>query len=72
MSMPISRRRFNDNPEKAPSKRIEALRIEALRAGYRKVVMGTLISKAIGIECMRERCPHFNQWLARMENLADA
>jgi hypothetical protein len=55
---------INDDPTKAPSKRLEAL-----KAGYRKVVMGKTISEAIGIQTMREKCIHFNDWLTKLENL---
>ena len=57
---------INDDPIKAPSKRIEQL-----RPGYRKVVMGKTISDAIGIPSIREKCPHFDQWLTRLETLRD-
>ncbi|GAB6147257.1 DUF4276 family protein [Desulfocicer niacini] len=45
---------INDDPEKAPSKRLEKL-----NAGYRKVAMGKIISEAIGIQTIRKQCPHF-------------
>lgn len=56
---------INDDPEKAPSKRLEYL-----KTGYRKVVMGKVISEAVGIEKIREKCHHFNNWLDKLENLS--
>lgn len=56
---------INDEPSNAPGKRIEAL-----STGYRKVVMGKSISQAIGIKNIRLRCPNFNKWVTRLEQLA--
>ena len=55
---------INDDPINAPSKRL----IE-LKEDYRKVAMGKTISEFIGIEGIRSKCPHFNKWLERIENL---
>ena len=55
---------INDNPDGAPSKRLEALKI-----GYRKSVMGPVILNTIGIPKIREKCPHFDEWLKKLENL---
>lgn len=52
---------INDDPAKAPSKRLEAIK------GYRKVAMGKTVSDAIGIEGIRRQCPHFNNWLTKLE-----
>jgi len=56
---------INSNPKSAPSKQILAL-----YPAYRKVVMGSTIAASIGIERMREVCPHFHQWLTHMETLS--
>lgn len=57
----------NDGRETAPSKRI-------IRAfpGYERVksIDGPRIVASIGIERLRERCPHFGSWITRLENLA--
>jgi len=45
---------INNAPDTAPSKRI----LSAYPA-YRKVVDGTLAAKAVGIDRMRQECPHF-------------
>ncbi|MEI6208570.1 MAG: DUF4276 family protein [Desulfuromonadales bacterium] len=53
---------INDSPQTAPSKRISAL-----LANYDKPLMGTLAALEIGIDTIRKECPHFNQWLTRLE-----
>lgn len=55
---------INDDPAKAPGKRLESL-----KSGYRKVAMGKTISEEIGIQVIRRECPHFNDWLAKLELL---
>jgi hypothetical protein len=55
---------INDNPANAPGKRLESL-----KKGYRKVAMGKTVSEAIGIERIRRQCPHFNNWLIKLEQL---
>ncbi|GAB6147370.1 DUF4276 family protein [Desulfocicer niacini] len=57
---------INEDPEKAPSKRLEKL-----KTGYRKVAMGKIISEAIGIQTIRNQCPHFNAWLTTLEELKE-
>lgn len=56
---------INDNPNTAPSKRV----LGAYPA-YRKVLDGTLAAKAVGIDRMRQECPHFRAWLEQLEALA--
>ena len=55
---------INDDPGKTPAKRLEAL-----KNGYRKVAMGKTVSEAIGIQAIRRQCPHFNNWLTKLEYL---
>ncbi|MFZ2630351.1 MAG: DUF4276 family protein [Desulfosalsimonadaceae bacterium] len=55
---------INDDPNNAPSKRIQAL-----KNGYRKVAMGKAVSEAIGIQTIRRQCPNFNKWLTKLEQL---
>lgn len=55
---------INDDPVKSPSKRLETLNSQ-----YRKVVMGKVITEAIGIQCIRKQCSHFNDWLTKLEEL---
>lgn len=56
---------INDNPITAPSKRIMAL-----MPHYKKPLHGPLIAKDIGLDAMRQACPHFNAWLQRLDQLA--
>lgn len=56
---------INDGPNSAPSKRLEKL----IRGSYPKVAMAKTISAAIGIQAIREKCPHFNAWLTKLEQL---
>lgn len=53
----------NDGPDTAPSKRI-------LRAHptYRKVVDGPDAIELLGLDALREVCPHFHAWLRRLES----
>jgi hypothetical protein len=55
---------INDDPKKAPSKRLEKLKND-----YLKVTMGKIISETIGIKKIRKKCPHFDLWLKKLENL---
>jgi len=56
---------INENPNTAPSKRIAAL-----VPHYKKPLHGPLIAEDIGLDAMRQVCPHFNKWLSRLEQLA--
>lgn len=58
---------IDDGPETAPSKRI--IRHFPRYAGD-KVTSGPLCADDIGLEAIRERCPHFAAWLTRLESLA--
>lgn len=60
---------INDDPETAPSKRIVR---HIPEYAFQKASAGPLIAQRIGIERMRERCPHFAEWLGRLEALASA
>jgi len=39
---------------------------------YNKTVDGPIAASQIGLPRLRERCPHFGQWLQRLEDLARA
>ena len=60
--------RINDKPETAPSKRIIKLYPEYERG---KVKFGPSIAKEIGLEKIREKCPHFSSWISRLERIGD-
>ena len=53
---------INDSPVTAPSKRVEQL-----VPGYEKPLLGTLAVLEIGLDAIRRECPHFREWLARLE-----
>lgn len=65
------RRQFNtpeeidDGDETAPSKRI----ISLFRS-YQKVTYGYQIANRIGIDVIRKECPHFNEWMVKLGQLA--
>ncbi|HFA48054.1 MAG TPA: DUF4276 family protein [Bacteroidetes bacterium] len=61
-----SAEQINDSKQTAPSKRIESI---VGKDNYSKVDDGVLILKEIGLEKIRKECPHFDDWLIRLENL---
>lgn len=57
---------INDGRDTAPSKRI----ISVIPEYYgRKASAGPDIAEYIGISTIRARCPHFDNWLAELENI---
>ncbi len=57
---------INDGPETAPSKRI-LLEIPE----YDKVFAGVNVVERIGLEMLRQKCPHFDRWIGKLENLRE-
>ena len=55
---------IDDSPSTAPSKCIEELFPE-----YDKLVGGTVGLLSIGLDTIRNQCPHFDAWLHRLETL---
>ena len=57
---------INDSPQTAPSKRI----IQYL-PNYegQKAQVGPLVAEDIGLSVLRNNCPHFNDWITKLENL---
>jgi hypothetical protein len=53
---------INDSTETAPSKRVLEL-----CTGYRKPLYGALAALEVGIGAMRRECPHFRDWVERLE-----
>ena len=53
---------IDDDPLTAPSKRIKKYYPQ-----YDKPFHGPLIALEIGLELIRAECPHFNEWLAKLE-----
>ncbi|WP_339136306.1 MAG: DUF4276 family protein [Candidatus Electrothrix sp. GW3-4] len=56
---------INDGPATAPSKRILSEIPE-----YDKVTAGVAVAEKIGLLMLRQKCRHFNDWLTRLERLA--
>lgn len=56
---------INEDPQFAPSKRI--LRVFP---SFRKTLHGPVAAKRIGLTVIREKCPHFNEWLTDLEGFA--
>lgn len=55
---------INDSSVTAPSKRIARL-----FPGYEKPLFGIVGAIAIGLQKMRQECPHFDGWLSQLESL---
>lgn len=55
---------INDSYETCPSRRIGKI-----VPAYRKCLQGPIVTKRIGIDILREQCPHFGKWLVRLEQL---
>ena len=55
---------IDDSPVKAPSKRIEKI-----LPNYDKKVGGSVGVLGIGLNTIRAECPHFAEWLERLESL---
>jgi hypothetical protein len=56
---------IDDRPGGAPSKRI----LDIL-PDYRKPAAGPRIAAQIGLSKLRQECPHFNQWIGRIQSAA--
>ena len=55
---------IDDSPLTAPSKRLESLSPQ-----FKKTTTGIAIAKEIGLPTIREKCPIFNEWLTKIEQL---
>ncbi len=59
---------INDNPNTAPSKRIEKL-FPSYKKGGSVNAHAHIIASQIGIEKIRKQCPNFDNWISKLENL---
>lgn len=59
---------INDGPETAPSKRLIA---EVSGYRYQKAIAGPQITERIGLARLRHACPHFGQWISKLETLTN-
>ncbi len=57
---------INDTPENAPSKRI--IRYIPSYA-KQKTTAGVTTAEKIGLNYLREHCPHFNEWITKLESI---
>jgi hypothetical protein len=55
---------IDDSPDTAPSKRVAGI-----IAGYEKPLHGVLGIIEIGLPRIRSQCPHFDDWLCRLESI---
>jgi hypothetical protein len=56
---------INERPGHAPSERIAAI-----FPAYRKTLHGPTTAARIGLDGIRAECPHFNEWLKKLEVFA--
>ena len=54
---------INERPRYAPSKRIDSI-----FPAYKKTVHGPTAAARIGLDRIRDQCPHFNWWIEQLEN----
>jgi len=57
---------INDSYDKCPSRRIEGV-----FQGFKKTINGITAASQIGLEKMRQECPHFNEWITKLENIGN-
>lgn len=57
---------INESPDTAPSKRI----IQEIKS-YKKLkaTVGPMIAQDLGLDRLRQNCPHFAEWIKKLENL---
>lgn len=55
---------INNSPETAPSKRL----LNNIK-GYNKIVYGACLASEIGLTIIRQKCPRFNEWIEKLENI---
>lgn len=54
---------INSDPQTAPSRRVKSV------CSYSKVIEGTKAAKSVGLARMKAECPHFDEWIGRLEAL---
>jgi len=57
---------INDHYDTCPSRRIEEV-----FQGFKKNINGITTACRIGLEKMRQECPHFNEWIAKLEGIGN-
>lgn len=56
---------INEGRDTSPSHRLNGL----IFYSFQKTVHGILLAESIGLEAIRAKAPHFNEWITRLENL---
>ncbi len=56
---------INKSRQTSPSHRLE----EKIICGWHKIVYGNIIAETVGLDAIRVKCPRFNDWIIRLENL---
>lgn len=64
-ALAVAPEEVNDGPDTHP-----AARVLAVAPRYRKALHGPLILGRIGLPAIRQRCPHLDAWISRLEQLA--
>jgi len=57
---------INDHYDTCPSRRIEKV-----FQGFKKTINGITAARRIGLEKMRQECPHFNEWVTKLEDIGN-
>ena len=60
---------INDNPQTAPSKRLDNITQTVLKRKYDKVNDGNTIALEIGIDAIIEKCPRFKAWVETLQTV---
>lgn len=63
----------NPNPEMINNSKVTSPshRMEKYITGYNKIVYGNIIAENIGIDNMRKKCVHFNEWIKAIESIKE-
>jgi len=63
---------INDSPATSPSARIESACEQLFGSArvFQKRTHEPMIAARIGLEKIRAECPHFNDWMSKLEKLA--
>lgn len=56
---------INDSRNTSPSHRLA----EKIILGWDKIVYGNIIAEVMGLEAIRAKCPRFDEWIIKLENL---
>jgi hypothetical protein len=62
--------RYGGEPEAINTDKGPSRHIKELAPSFKKRIDGPLLALDIGLAAIRGRCPHFNNWLTKLEALA--